>query len=161
MSQQKSLIVVCFLAGAVALVSGQSLNWQKCSSIVQGAADNYRKEMMNIGQSFTSSLQNAGVEASDISSIQSDIDKMTDSISKLTDMSNGVDMGRVTSVYLENLSTMASIARKSMRPQIFTSMAGAYMDVMNNAMAANTKFMETITENCMPSSRRYKPRQTV
>ena len=121
--------------------------------------DSYRETLMKSGQDFTNALQSAGAQASDINSIQKEIDNMTSNISKLSDMSNGFDLDRFTRAYLDNVNSMANIFRSSMRFNLVPSMMGAYIDMGNSMMGANTKFMETVTDGCVPSSRSFKLRQ--
>lgn len=86
---------------------------------------------------------------------------MSNSIAKLTDMSNGFDMGALTNAYMENFSTMSSIMRNSMRFDMIPQMMGSYMDMFNTIMSENTKLMETVTKSCVPASRLFRLRQTV
>lgn len=115
--------------------------------------DRYRDSVTKALRKFSDSMQQSADQVMDTSAIQSDIDKMTESVSSLTNMSGGIDMGRLTSVYMENLQTMANIGRNSFRPQLLMGGMNSYMEFLNSLTTCNTDLMKAIAQACMPSSR--------
>lgn len=151
MSQQ--LFALCLVASLVALVSAQSFNPQNCANGARKNMESFQKEVMQSMQQFTNSMQETGSQAVDMSSIQGDVDKLVNSMASLQDMSQGFDMGRWTSMYTENISTMASIMSKSFRMNLMTGSMDTYMQFASSMMSSYTRLMQKMVASCAPNVR--------
>lgn len=113
---------------------------------------------MAASQRFTQSLQQTGSEAVDLEPFQQDIEKLTQSLSQMANIANGFDVSRFMSIYLENLSTISSMMRNSFRLSLISGTLENYIEFGNSIYGANTKFLQKVTDSCMPNRmRRVQP----
>lgn len=115
--------------------------------------DRYRETLLESSQKFTQNLQSAGSSAMDTSRFQNDINKLINSMSSLTNMENGFDLNRITSTYMENIQTMASLMRNSFQMSLVSGTMENYIEMFNSVYGANTSFMSKVTSACMPNRR--------
>jgi len=85
---------------------------------------------------------------------QKDLDRLTQSISSMADLSQGFDLTRFFTVYMENIQTVSSMMRNSMRLSLFSGALSQYIEFGNRIYGANTDFLERVTQSCMPTNRR-------
>lgn len=155
MSQQ-TLFAICLFAGVVAMASAQTFDWQSCSKSARYEADKFRDSLVEAGKRFTESMQQTAGQAADTSAFQKDLDKLADSLTSMTDMSQSFSVERFTQMYLENIQTVASLSRSAFRVSLVSNAMDSYIEFGNSVMSSNTRFMQAITRACMPS-RRVQP----
>lgn len=109
--------------------------------------------MRGATEKLTNELQNSAGEAMDMSSIQEDLDKMTESVSSLANMSGSIDASRFTNAYMENMQNMYNIGRKLMRFDLLSGGMTSYMTFIRQMTSAYTEFASEAGTACMPSSR--------
>lgn len=91
----------------------------------------------------------------DTSAFDKDIDKMVESFSSLMSQGTNFDAGRLSSVYMENLSRMQSMMTTAFRmymkmPQ---SAMSSYMELGQSVMSAQSRLMQSLTTGCMPRTK--------
>lgn len=109
---------------------------------------------MKAGQKYTSSIQETGSQAMDTSAFQDDLDKLSQSLSSMADVSDGFDASRFMSIYVENLQTIGRLMTSSMRLSLMSGAIRQQLEFGNTLYQMNSNYLQTVVDSCMVSGQR-------